>query len=176
MVTDIVVYFDNAFPSAVYPARVVVELGEYDNWTFATTTECTPQMAYRRAMRFLRLLDRGYAPERAYGILDFNYSSGAFEYWFDEALHAPNIPVALIPETCVSSEDVMFVDPLTIEEKQRCYDLWLQGGDSIFAFTSPYFDDCDIPGMLREFRDRAQREDDPMGDWSHPHHSDLVSY
>jgi hypothetical protein len=155
---------------------VIVHFEGYDSWRFES--DHCQRSQYENALRFIRLVERGYAPKRAYEICRAVGSSptlATFEKAFEPSAHdkLSDERVTALPLDC---PDMMFVDPLTPADEERLYALWLMDGDEVFHFDPELSALWDIPGLLSRFRALAQSEDEITGGWSHSHHLDFVAY
>lgn len=155
---------------------IAVDVGN-DTFQFTCVTRHISYW-YKMALRFCRMVERGYEPTRAYHLARYEGECPTlknFERNFDPASH-DKLSDERVDVTLVDCPDMMFTDPLTPADKERLFALWLEDGDEIFHFDPELSLLWDIPAMLSDFRALAQSEDDPRGDWSHPHHLDLVTY
>lgn len=155
-------------------AQVIVSFGQ-DTWIFPREGwfHRDARFLYKWATRFLRLIERGYAPIQA-----FIFSDSPSKYDWEQMEHCAHDGLSdeRVDVTLVDCPDMMFTDPLTPADKERLYAMWLLDGDEIFHFDAELSVLWDIPALLTEFRALAQNDDDPNGDWSHSHHLDLVAY
>ncbi len=162
--------------ATVLKSQVVVSFDGYDTWTFIVHTPGQAQSAYRRAMKFVRLVERGYAPSEARHLCIIDETvKEEFEKYFDPAMHdkLTDERVTALP---VDEINMMFTDPLTPADEERLYAMWLMDGDEIFHFDPELSALWNLPALLSNFRALAQTEDDPTGDFTHSHHLDLVQY
>lgn len=131
---------------------------------------------YAQAERFIRLMERGYAPAAARFLNKFDYlTEMMFSAWFDKSLH-DKLTDERVDITLPDGVEMMFTDPLTPADEERLYKMWLNDGDEIFHFCPDLAELWDIPALLASFRTLAQKEDDGLGSWFAPHHNSLVSY
>lgn len=161
--------------ATVLKSQIVVSFDGYDSWTFINHVPGT-KSAYRRAMKFIRLVERGYAPSEARHLCIIDETKKwEFERYYEPTMHdkLTDERVDALPVDC---PDMMFTDPLTPADEERLYALWLQDGDEIFHFYPELQALWNIPAMLSRFRSLAQSTDDLTGDWTHSHHSDMVQY
>lgn len=163
-------------PTFSMPDALVVSFDGYDSWSF-TSDHCQRDQ-YENACRFLRLVERGYSPERAYEIgraVGSSPTLNTFERVFETCLHDK-----LVDEIPPFIPAGYMVKPTSIYEFAQCeldqvFKAWYRdGGEAVVIFCEEY--DADYDEIMAYIRGRAQAEDEVTGDWSFPHHSALVSY
>ncbi len=173
------IYFQPALVigATTLKAQVIVSFDGYDSYSFIVHT-LTPgaKAAYRRATKFVRLVERGYAPREARHLCIIDETAkDEFERYYEPSMHdkLTDERVTALP---VDEINMMFTDPLTPADEERLYAMWLMDGDEIFHFDPALSELWNIPALLSNFRALAQTEDDPTGDFTHSHHLDLVQY
>lgn len=160
-------------PMPIISARVQVCLEGYDAYSF----KGWGRIAYDDATRFVRLLERGYSPERAHWLaLQSMPSKAAFERIFEPSIHDKltdeRPEIELVCEETDSDE--ITTDWLT-DAYAREFGLAC-GEDALIEdvahfYMMEYADDFPPPHYLAGVLQLADEQD-----YTHSHHLDFISY
>lgn len=164
-------------------AAFYVAFPGYDNWTFTFTSGA--KSSYQAACRFVRLVEKGYAPVTAHYLAKHEGicpTKKRFELKFDVDTHTlSDERVSLYPEDDCEGDGIIndwLSDAYSAEYGLDCGDE-VETDELYHFFMLNYGDDMPVPEYLREFAlsiDLAAGYPVCSEDWNKPHHSLFVSY